>query len=60
MYLIILSFTKHTCCILFNLNSKKIGNHFSINDKPKKTSIHKRTVPLTGGIILIFQFYLWK
>lgn len=54
MYLIILSLLNMLVVFFLILNSKKIGNHFSINDKPKKTSIHKRTVPLTGGIILIF------
>ena len=54
MKLIILSLLNIVVVSFLIINSQKIGNYFSINDKPKRNSIHKRTVPLTGGIILIF------
>lgn len=54
MNIVFLSFINIVIVFYLIINSKKIANFFLINDKPKKTSVHKKAVPLTGGIILIF------
>ena len=40
--------------IIFFINSKKIANIFNLYDIPNKRKIHKKPIPLVGGVILLF------
>ena len=40
--------------IIFFINLKKIADIFNLYDIPNKRKIHKKPIPLVGGIILLF------